>query len=138
MTNPCKRVDDTTDTIKIIMNVTISLLFLVFIIALCTGSGSDSDSSGSPDDFTLKYVGRQRLEASLKDPDSLEIIEERLIRDGGEVGYFAMFRARNGFGGMSVEGFYTDLENDPEQSDDKTSIEWLNKIEDQILLYEQP
>ena len=94
-------------------NITILLLFLALLFCGCADSDSSgsSGSSGPPDDFSLKYVGRQRLEATLKDPDSLEIIEERLIRpgvNGGEVGYYAKFRARNGFGGMNVEEFYTE------------------------------
>ena len=84
-----------------------ALLFLGLLFCVCAGCLS----SGSPDDSSLKYVGRQRLEATLREPDSLEIIEENLIRpgrNGGEVGYYAKFRARNGFGGTSVEEFYTE------------------------------
>ena len=88
-------------------SITHSLFYFALLLCGCVDSGS----SGPPDDFSIKYVGRQRLEATLKDPNSLEIIEERLIRpgrNGGEVGYYARFRARNGFGGMSIEEFYTE------------------------------
>jgi hypothetical protein len=85
-----------------------------FIIALVIGCGiigCDASTSSSPDDFSIKYVGRQRLRDQLKDPDSLEIISEELVRpgaNGGEVGYRAKFRAKNGFGGYNVETFYTE------------------------------
>ncbi len=76
-----------------------------------SNSGSYSSSDGKPDDFILKYVGKQRLREHLLDPDSLEIIEERLVRpgwNGGDVGYYAKYRAKNSFGGFSVEEFYTE------------------------------
>ena len=63
------------------------------------------------DDSTLGYVGRQRLEMKLKDPDSLKIINERLVRpgkNGGEVGYECKYRAKNSFGGYAVDTFYTE------------------------------
>lgn len=84
-------------------NFILSLMILTFV-----GCGV---SSSGPDDFTLKYVGRERLEASLKDPSSLEIISEELIRPGcfgGEVGYHATYRAKNSFGDYTVDNFYTE------------------------------
>jgi hypothetical protein len=85
----------------------------IVVVVLLVGalSHNDSASRGKPDDFSLKYVGKQRLRDQLRDPDSLEIIEERLVRpgrNGGEVGYYAKYRAKNGFGGYSVEEFYTE------------------------------
>ena len=85
----------------------------IVVVVLLFGalSQNDSGSNGKPDDFSLKYVGKQRLRDQLRDPDSLEIIEERLVRpgrNGGEVGYYAKYRAKNGFGGYSVEEFYTE------------------------------
>jgi len=84
---------------------------ITILIVLLGAFFSNDDSSGEPDDFSLKYVGRDRLKAQLRDPESLEIIEERLIRpgrNGGKVGYFAKYRAKNGFGGYVVNEFYTE------------------------------
>ena len=92
------------------MMKTISKLMLVLLVVAFAGCG-DSSSSGPPDDFSIKYVGRQRLESRLKDPGSLEIISERVHRpglNGGTVGYSAKYRAKNGFGGYVVDEFYTE------------------------------
>jgi hypothetical protein len=65
----------------------------------------------TPDDLDYKLAGRARLVKSLKDPGSLEIITERVVRPGkrgSSVGYEATFRAKNSFGGYSVETFYTE------------------------------
>ena len=86
-------------------------IFVSLLIGCCLIGCDASSTSSSPDDFSVKYVGRQRLKEQLKDPDSLEIISEELIRpgrNGGEVGYQAKFRAKNGFGGYNVETFYTE------------------------------
>ena len=65
--------------------------------------------SQSSDDFTIKYVGRERLKSSLKDPGSLEIISEEVVDlpNGGH-GYRATFRAKNSFGGYVTQEFYTE------------------------------
>lgn len=85
----------------------VTIIVLIFFASMVfSGGGSES-----PDDFSLKYTGRQRLEATLKDPGSLEIIEERLVRpgrNGSKVGYYAKFRAKNSFGGYTVDEFYTE------------------------------
>jgi hypothetical protein len=81
------------------------------VLALASSLSCDGAANRAPDDFSIKYVGRQRLESQLRDPGSLEIIEERVVRpgrNGGEVGYYAKYRARNGFGGYNVEEFYTE------------------------------
>jgi len=69
-----------------------------------------------PDDDDIKIVGRLKLKETLKDPGSLEIIHEEVRprpsrRDNGEVGYYAKYRAKNGFGGYSVETFYYGWDN---------------------------
>jgi hypothetical protein len=96
------------------------LFVVVFVLALClvnyfTGGSDDgarsADGTARPDDVTIKQVGRDRLRATLREPDSLEIIEERLVRparNGGEVGYYVKYRAKNGFGGYAVDEFYTE------------------------------
>ena len=88
-------------------------IFVSLVIGCCLiGCDASSESGTSPpDDFSVKYVGRQRLKDQLRDPGSLEIISEELIRpgrNGGKVGYQAKFRAKNGFGGYDVETFYTE------------------------------
>lgn len=62
-------------------------------------------------DTAIKMVGKQRLKNDLRDPSSLEIIEERVIRpgrNGSKVGYYAKFRAKNGFGGYEFGEYYTE------------------------------
>ena len=86
-------------------------ILLVLMVLFVSSGGCGSSTSSEPDDFSLKYTGRQRLKNSLRDPASLEIIEERLVRpgrDGAEVGYYAKFRAKNGFGGYNVDEYYTE------------------------------
>lgn len=64
----------------------------------------------APDDALL-ITGRERLKNTLRDPSSLDIIAERLIkpgRYGSRVGYYAKYRAKNGFGGYTVEEYYTE------------------------------
>lgn len=84
---------------------TLTLLFIgVFLIAGCLTSDSGLDS-----DINVKILGRNKLEERLKDPDSLQIIEEKVIRPGkhgGEVGYYCKFRAKNSFGGYNTDEFY--------------------------------
>lgn len=87
----------------------ISALFYATVVPGCgqqkTGPGTDGF------DDAVRFVGRQRLEARLKDPSSLEIINEEVIkpgRYGSEVGYRAKYRAKNSFGGYVVDEFYTE------------------------------
>lgn len=69
--------------------------------------GGDKESS-SPSELDLRLEGRRRLEGSLRDPDSLEIISERIVRKNGKPVYESTFRAKNGFGGYNVETFTTE------------------------------
>ena len=72
---------------------------------------ASSSSSNAPDDTVILVVGRDRLESILLDPGSLEIIVERVEkpgRNGGRVGYYAKYRAKNGFGGYDIDDFYTE------------------------------
>ena len=62
-------------------------------------------------DIALKNAGRRRLKEELRDPGSLAIIEESIIRPGrygSDAGYYAKYRAKNGFGGLTVEEYYTE------------------------------
>lgn len=82
------------------------------IMYVLVWSGDKSGSSRTPDNYDLKLMGRQTLESVLREPDSLEIIEEKLIlpvRYGASVVYYARYRARNGFGGMSIDEYYTEV-----------------------------
>ena len=86
-------------------------VFAGLVIAGCLIGFNAPSTSSKPDDTSLKYVWRQRLKDRLRDPSSLEIISEELIRpgrNGSKVGYQAKFRAKNGFGGHNVETFYTE------------------------------
>ena len=85
--------------------------FAGLVIVGCLIGLNAPSTSSKPDDTSLKYVGRQRLKDRLRDPSSLEIISEELIRpgrNGSKVGYQAKFRAKNGFGGHNIETFYTE------------------------------
>lgn len=73
---------------------------IFFVILGAIGAAVEGCGSGEPDDFTIKYVARQRLRESLRDPDSLEIISEEVTP---ERGYRATFRAKNGFGGYVID-----------------------------------
>lgn len=62
-------------------------------------------------DFDLLIVGRRRLKDSLKDPSSLTIVEEHIVRPGhygSSNGYYAKYRATNSFGGVVTDEFYTE------------------------------
>jgi hypothetical protein len=86
-------------------------IFAGLVIGVCLVAFNAPSISGKPDDTSIKYIGRQRLKSRLRDPSSLEIVSEELIRpgrNGGSVGYQAKFRAKNGFGGHNVETFYTE------------------------------
>jgi len=93
--------------------LTVLLFLCIPLIKGCNQRWSEHQRQEEARDheIALKLVGRERLRKQLRDPDSLEIIEERLIRpglSGGEVGYFAKYRAKNGFGGYVVDEFYTE------------------------------
>jgi hypothetical protein len=63
------------------------------------------------DDVAIKLAGRLVLINRLRDPDSLQIIDDGVVRpgrNGGEYGYWCRYRAKNGFGGYNVEDFYTE------------------------------
>lgn len=77
------------------------LKFGVFVVK---NSGLPNENSVYSDDSALKYVAKERLKASLRDPDSLEIISSDVDSSKGVT---IKYRARNGFGGMSVETFHT-------------------------------
>jgi hypothetical protein len=86
---------------------------IILVVGFFTliGNLSDSNKSGKPDDTTIKVLCRQKLQERLRDPDSLQIISEKLVRPGklgGEVGYECKYRAKNGFGGLTVDSFYTE------------------------------
>lgn len=86
----------------LIVSVFVSLIFLLSDSMPMSMSTSDSDNT------TIKYVGRERLKSNLRDPNSLDIIEEEIIMDeNGNPIYRAKYRAKNGFGGYNVEEFYT-------------------------------
>lgn len=57
----------------------------------------------------VKYMGRQKLKAALKDPGSLEIISEEVVTSyvGGVryVEYLAQYRAKNSFGAYDMDTF---------------------------------
>jgi len=83
--------------------------FVMIIFACVFLTVGCGPTSSSPDDYAIKYVGRQRLKASLRDPDSLQIISEAVVDlGGGEVGYRAIYRAKNGFGGYVQKEYYTE------------------------------
>jgi hypothetical protein len=77
------------------------LKFGVFVVR---SSSLPNENSVYSDDFARKYVAKERLKASLRDPDSLEIISSDVDSSNGVT---IKYRARNGFGGMSVETFHT-------------------------------
>lgn len=78
-------------------------LCLLIVLALLNPGPQVSE------EFSLKYVGRERLKSGLKDPSSLEIISEEVVDlpNGGH-GYRATFRAKNSFGGYVTQEFYTE------------------------------
>jgi hypothetical protein len=76
---------------------------ILIIMVMISGISGCGTGTGEPDDFTIKYVGRQKLKESLRDPSSLEIISEEVTP---EKGYKATFRAKNGFGGYSIDSVY--------------------------------
>lgn len=56
------------------------------------------------DKATVRILERQRLEGSLRDPSSLQIIDERVeTLPNGKFRYHSTYRAKNGFGGYSTE-----------------------------------
>jgi uncharacterized Zn finger protein (UPF0148 family) len=70
-----------------------------------------SGGSATSNDFSLKYNCRQLLKETLHDPDSLEIIEERLVRpgrEGGEVGYYIKYRAKNALNAKVLSEYYVE------------------------------
>lgn len=81
------------------------------IISLIAYTKKDDGNKRSYTDQDVMIVARDRLREQLRDPDSLQIISEKVIRpgrNGGVVGYEATYRAKNGFGGYAVETFYTE------------------------------
>lgn len=85
------------------------LLGLLVLMGIGSMLASNNKSSPSTDDLSVKTVARDRLRAKLKDPGSLEIIEERVerpSRSGRPLGYWCKYRAKNGFGGYTVEEWY--------------------------------
>ena len=99
------RLQSSRDGFVLFCAVTAGILFLATVIPW--GGGASAPSS--PDDSEVKYVGRQRLESSLKDPDSLQIINEEVIRKlDGTIGYRAQYRAKNSLGGYVVDEFYAE------------------------------
>lgn len=88
---------------KIIKNSIIAIIVIILFIMINT-SAFDFSSPSENHKAAVKYVGRQKLKEQLRDPDSLEIIEEKVT----EKSYYAKFRAKNGFGGYTIEEFYAE------------------------------
>lgn len=78
----------------------VGMLLICGMIGGCVESCSDG---GAPSATAIKYVGRERLKESLKDPGSLEIISEEVTPENG---YKATFRAKNSFGGYTVDSVH--------------------------------
>jgi hypothetical protein len=93
----------------IICGVTIFYLGLSAWLSSIPVNNSSGGVYVAPDDgwdeIAVKYVVRQRLEPVLKDPSSLEIISVEKIDglNGNPWSVQATYRAKNGFGGYSVE-----------------------------------
>src|ERR1017187_4388860 len=88
-----------------------SILLALCILCGLVGKCEDSERRrNGPSDVDIKLEGRERLNRTLRDPDSLQIIEEQVVRpgkNGGRVGYYVKYRAKNGFGGYTIDEFYT-------------------------------
>jgi hypothetical protein len=85
--------------------------FLIFMLFVFFYMVKREDKTSKIDDLSVKITARERLKSSLKDPGSLEIISERIVRpgkNGGELGYEAVYRAKNSFGGYVINDFYTE------------------------------
>ena len=80
---------------------------IVLIFGLfCRACDSPTSSIPTrPDDFSVKYAGREQLKKQLKDPDSLQVISETVEWRADGPHYTAKYRAKNGFGGY-VEDVY--------------------------------
>ena len=87
------------------------IYFVIFMIFVFFYMIKESDKTSKIDDTSVIITARERLKSSLKDPGSLEIISERIVRpgkNGGELGYEAVYRAKNSFGGYVINDFYTE------------------------------
>lgn len=78
-------------------------MILIFVLIFLSCAWINSFISTTPNESSMKYVGRERLRSKLRDPDSLQIISEKI--ENGE--YKAEYRAKNGFGGYNKESFNT-------------------------------
>lgn len=76
----------------------------ILIIVMGTFYAVMGPPDKQPDTVAEKYIGQERLRSTLKDPNSLQIISEKV--ENGE--YKATYRAKNGFGGYNgPENFST-------------------------------
>lgn len=79
---------------------------LFWIVAICVLAwiwGPKFEDQAQTESINIKVDARENLKSILKDPDSLQIIEEKV--ENGR--YSAKYRARNGFGGF-VESYYSE------------------------------
>lgn len=80
-----------------------------FVIGAFDYSSSDNTATSSDLDVSARAVGQERLRSSLRDPDSLQIIDEEVVTSkNGSMEYRATYRAKNGFGGYVEGEYYTD------------------------------
>uniref|UniRef100_A0A6M3JPI8 Uncharacterized protein n=1 Tax=viral metagenome TaxID=1070528 RepID=A0A6M3JPI8_9ZZZZ len=86
-------------------NENISIIKIIFWIMcfLILFGGLNSSETKSPSDhkFELRMDARDALKARLRDPGSLQIIDERSSGNTVRIRY----RAKNGFGGYNEETF---------------------------------
>ena len=79
------------DSIKGIYTLFCIVIIVMFLLM--------PDNGNKKSDAT--YDGRESLKQQLRDPDSLQIIQENIV-DGH---YTAHYRAKNGFGGYVEENY---------------------------------
>jgi len=88
--------------IAVVIIAGVAFLFLGNNTENRSGRRSTKNQVAVPNKYEVLAIGRERLEACLRDPDSLQIIEESCVvpdRYGDEATYAARYRAKNGFGG---------------------------------------
>ena len=98
------------------------VVLLVFILLIAMCSGGDDSGTSEPEDLAKSAEDRRKgfhclsawdgssrqftqlVKANLRDPDSFEHIETRIIpaNEKGQHAILMKYRAKNGFGGMNV------------------------------------
>lgn len=99
--------NDNSTSPRVVLLCVVILMFVVLYVQSCNSTPRGEDYS----DQQIITFGRKMFLESVEDPDSIEIVNETVLRpgwDGGDFGYSLKYRKRHLDGSWSEEKHYSE------------------------------